>query len=200
MKQSQTKRRKPRDRPGLNKWKAVSAALCGVMLAMVAIMWPREPETRNGWNKVYEAMGAYLVAAGVFFTSLIGGWDFLPGLLAFMMGMDYLSGILVGAFGRSKKSPHGGLSSRVGFIGMARKGLMLCVVMVAHQLDTGFQLEGNMLRNVICGCYIGVEGMSFIENLDLLGVPIPKPLLKIMRGLRDKGELPQTPTDTDLQD
>ena len=71
------------------------------------------------------AAGAAGAIAGLF-----GGWDSLLKVLMAMMAADYLSGILVAVMGRSQKTEYGGLSSKVGAHGLARKGLMLLVVVI----------------------------------------------------------------------
>ena len=63
------------------------------------------------------------LAAGAI-AALFGGWT--PGLtiLSVMMAVDYLTGVLVAITGKSPKSAGGGLSSKAGFTGIARKGFI----------------------------------------------------------------------------
>lgn len=56
-------------------------------------------------------------------------------LLMLLMVLDYFSGVGAAALGRSKKSDTGALSSKVGFIGLARKAMILGIVLLAAVLD-----------------------------------------------------------------
>ena len=61
-------------------------------------------------------------------------------LLVLLMGMDYLSGVGVALLGKSPKSEGGALSSKAGFAGLARKAMILVVILLAAVLD---QLTGS---------------------------------------------------------
>ena len=56
-------------------------------------------------------------------------------LLMLLMVLDYFSGVGAAVLGRSKKSDTGALSSKVGFIGLARKAMILGIVLLAAVLD-----------------------------------------------------------------
>ena len=61
-------------------------------------------------------------------------------LLVLLMTLDYLSGVGVALLGKSPKSEGGALSSRAGFAGLARKAMILVIVLLAAVLD---QLTGS---------------------------------------------------------
>ena len=61
-------------------------------------------------------------------------------LLVLLMALDYLSGVGVALLGKSPKSEGGALSSRAGFAGLARKAMILVIVLLAAVLD---QLTGS---------------------------------------------------------
>lgn len=52
-------------------------------------------------------------------------------LLVLLMALDYLSGVGVALLGKSPKSEGGALSSRAGFAGLARKAMILVIVLLA---------------------------------------------------------------------
>ena len=58
---------------------------------------------------------------GSFLAALFGGWDSALATLLIFMGVDYVTGLMVAAAG---KSPKGKLSSKVGWKGLAKK----CVI------------------------------------------------------------------------
>lgn len=98
-------------------------------------------------------------------------------LLAFVT-IDYITGVLV-AVARKQ------LSSEVGARGLAKKGLILAVVAVAHILDSQMLGGTSVCRSAVIGYYIANEGISILENAGNLGVPLPKRLLKVLEQLRD---------------
>lgn len=100
-------------------------------------------------------------------------------LLAFVT-IDYITGVLV-AVARKQ------LSSEVGARGLAKKGLILAVVAVAHVLDSQMLGGASACRSAVIGYYIANEGISILENAGNLGVPLPKRLLKVLEQLRDNG-------------
>ena len=70
------------------------------------------------------------VAAGVI-SWLVGGLDTTILALVICMGVDYVTGLIVaGIFHNSPKTPSGGLDSRVGWKGLARKFVTLLIVVV----------------------------------------------------------------------
>ena len=66
------------------------------------------------WDKIIKGLAAALGAI----AGLYGGWSAMLTVLVVMMGIDYLVGVLVALLGRSDKTENGGLSSKVGFVGM----------------------------------------------------------------------------------
>lgn len=128
------------------------------------------------WNRGLKlAAGLGGAVAGAF-----GGWDSLLAVLTVMMGIDYLSGVVVAWMGRSGKTEHGGLSSKVGAQGLAKKGLMLLVVLVAALLDRAMNAQTAVCRDAVCWFYIANEGLSLLENLSLAGVPFPQRIKELL--------------------
>ena len=95
-------------------------------------------------------------------------------LLVLLMALDYLSGVGVALLGKSPKSEGGALSSRAGFAGLARKAMILVIVLLAAVLD---QLTGSAAcTGAATMFYIVNESLSILENAVLLGVPVPQRL------------------------
>ena len=73
----------------------------------------------------------YVGAIGGMLASVLGGWDGALATLLGFMAVDYVTGLLVaGVFHRSDKTSSGTLSSKAGFRGLVRKGVMLMMVPV----------------------------------------------------------------------
>ena len=116
--------------------------------------------------------------AGFFFGSLDG---LILALLAFMI-LDYITGVIVGII--QKK-----LSSSTGFEGLLKKGLILIIVSVGHILDTQlFGGESSVCRSAVTGFYIANEGISILENVGRMGLPLPEKLKKVLEQLKNNSE------------
>lgn len=126
----------------------------------------------NAWDKMIKT----LAAVGGAIAGAFGGFDVLLFVLLGFMAVDYVSGLIVAAMGRSQKTEYGGLSSNVGFSGLAKKGLMMLVVLVAALLDRAIGAQTAVFRDAACWFYIANEGLSLLENLSLAGVPFPEKL------------------------
>ena len=122
---------------------------------------------------------AIMYACGVIgsvISYLVGGWDTAVIVLLIFMVIDFITGVILSFFHKSKKTDTGGLSSKVGFIGLAKKCFVILLIVVAHFLDV--VLGVNFVRDGVCIAFITNETISIIENCGLLGVPIPAPIKK----------------------
>ena len=135
------------------------------------------------WDKVIKITAAAIGAA----AGALGGWGWLITVLLVCMVADYISGILVAWMGKSNKTAYGGLSSKVGALGLIRKGLMLMVVLVAALLDRALGQGNAMFRDAVCWFYIANEGLSLMENLNLAGVPFPQKLKELLGEKAEQG-------------
>ena len=121
------------------------------------------------------------VAAGVL-SWLVGGLDTPILALVICMGVDYVTGLIVaGVFHTSPKTTGGGLDSRVGWKGLARKFVTLLIVVVANLADVLLGLE--YLRDAVLAGFCANECISILENAGLMGIRIPKPLQEALEKL-----------------
>ena len=77
-------------------------------------------------------------AAGViggFFAALLGGWDSALATLIIFMAIDFTTGLITASMGRSKHSKTGKLSSKAGWVGLAKKFCILLMVVVAVRMN-----------------------------------------------------------------
>lgn len=110
-------------------------------------------------------------------------------VLIAVMSLDYVTGFICGAMGRSLKTDNGGLSSGAAFTGLLKKAVILAVVALAALLDwavaSGAGVSFNAVTGATCLWFIASEGVSIIENAAEIGIPIPAVLrqaLEIMKG------------------
>lgn len=130
----------------------------------------------NVWKSVLKAVAFMGGVVG----GALGGWDPLLSVLVGMMVADYISGIIVAVMGKSHKTEYGGLSSKVGWIGLAKKGMMLLVVLIGTLLDGALGAQQPICRDAVCWFYVANEGLSLVENMNLMGVPFPNKIKEIL--------------------
>ena len=120
---------------------------------------------------------------GSFVAGLFGGWDTALATLLIFMAVDYVTGLIVAAAG---KSPKGKLSSKIGWRGLAKKCVSLLLVLVAVRLD--ITLGTSYIRDAVCIAFTVNELISITENAGLLGVPLPAVITKAIDLLQSKGK------------
>lgn len=127
------------------------------------------------------AIGSGILAA------LFGGWSQPMAVLLIMIGLDYISAVIVAlVFHKSPHTENGGLSSSVGLKGLLRKFVLIVIVAAAYQLD---KLIGtSYIRDAVAIAFIANEALSLVENAGLMGVPIPSILLKGIEVLKGKAD------------
>ena len=142
-------------------------------------------------KKVLEILSAIGGAIASFFINMPP----LVWILIAVMTMDFITGLICGAMGRSKKTENGYLASHAAFEGLMRKVLIIFVVLLAAALDmavskgAGIQFEAVM--GATCLWFIASEGLSILENCASMGVPVPKILLKLLEIMKQKGDGPE---------
>ena len=126
----------------------------------------------------------YLIAAiGLMLGRFLGGMDgLLYALIAFVV-VDYITGVLVAIYQKQ-------LSSAVGFKGIAKKLVIFMLVAVAHVLDANVMNMGSAMRTAVIFFYLSNEGISILENVTKMGLPMPQKLKDVMAQIQDirKGE------------
>lgn len=128
---------------------------------------------------------ALVAVAGGFIADYTGGWDTGLKMLVIFMCIDYITGLVcAGIFHKSNKSETGALESRAGFKGLCRKGMIIALVMVAHQADL---ITGTtIIRNSVIIAFSCNEAISVMENAAMMGLPVPVKLKEAIDILKDK--------------
>jgi len=127
-------------------------------------------------------------AAGVICSAVaqtFGGWDAGIATLIVFMAVDYVTGLIcAGVFHRSPKTPNGALESRAGWKGLVRKCLTLVMVLVAARLD--LLIGSNFIRDAVVIGFAANEVISIVENMGLIGIPVPKVITSAIEVLKRK--------------
>jgi len=131
-------------------------------------------EEFTAWVKLAFASTATLL------TSLLGDWDAAINILVIIIACDYITGVSRAFF--EKK-----LSSEIGARGIVKKVMIFVVVILASQLDKFLPADVAIVRTATIYFYVANEGLSILENLTIMGIPLPTALKdKLMQVQKDK--------------
>ena len=129
-------------------------------------------------EKLFDYIKLLLIALGTGFTWLFGVWDIPLVVLVVFMVLDQLTGVIRGYVNKE-------LSSDVGLKGIARKCVILIILIVAVMLDRLLNTGSWMFRTMVAYFYIANEGISLLENCASLGAPIPEKLKNALIQLKE---------------
>ncbi|WP_238162713.1 holin family protein [Cohnella sp. AR92] len=129
------------------------------------------------WQSIVNA-GAGLL--GAFITFAFGHWTESLTFLLTVIGIDIISG------GYASVHEGRGLNSAVGAAGLAKKGLMLLVIILSYRVDV--LLGSEVVMGAAIYFYIANELVSVTENYGRIGLPMPDKLRQIIAVLKQKGE------------
>lgn len=134
--------------------------------------------------KINSYKGVIAFVAGTI-SSIYGGWDAAMTTLLLFMGIDYVTGLLVaGVFHHSPKSDNGALESRAGWKGLCRKGVTMLIVLIGARID--IFMGTAFVKDTIVIAFIIDELLSIVENVGLMGIPVPKVLTKAVDILQER--------------
>ncbi len=127
----------------------------------------------------------FIGLVGAAIASALGGWDVPLASLVTFMAIDFATGLIAAGLGKSPKTRQGGISSAVIFSGLAKKTVILLLVLIGYRLDLVLGL--NYVRNTVIIGFLTNELISVVENAGLLGVPMPPVINNILEVLKNKG-------------
>lgn len=121
-----------------------------------------------------------MIGAGI--SWLFGAWDIPIIFLVIVMILDYITGVLKAKINKE-------LSSEIGLKGIARKFLILAIVMIAVLMDRLLNTGTWVFRSLACYFYIANEALSILENAVILGLKVPENLKNALIQLQDKKDI-----------
>lgn len=128
----------------------------------------------------------YLKFIPAFFAGLLtlmfGEWSALLTILVALVAIDFVTGM-------TAASLDGGLKSKIGMIGIARKVFIFAMVAVAHLIDlllveSGFE-STELVMTMVIVFYAVNEILSITENAGRIGLPVPEQIknaIEILKG------------------
>lgn len=123
------------------------------------------------------SLQSILGVVGAYLGYFLGGFDGLLHALVIFVIIDYITGVMLAIV---KKR----LSSEVGARGIFKKVMLFLLVGMGHMVDLHIIKEGSAIRTAVLFFYMSNEGLSILENVSLMGLPIPEKLKQILKKLR----------------
>ena len=128
-------------------------------------------------KNIVDFVKSAIIACGAALGVFLGRADGLLITLVILAVADYITGIVSACVNKM-------LSSRVGFLGIAKKLFMFALVGVANLVDVNVLGGSSVLRGAVICFYMANEALSIIENAGELGLPIPVKLKHLMDQLK----------------
>jgi len=132
-------------------------------------------------NKILLALGAGVGAL----IAYVDSWCAQVWTLLIIMIIDFLIGILMPVLvGKSKKNKAGKLESDACRRGIVKKCVMFLLIYISWLL--GKAANVTFLPDAVCTALIVAEVISILEHAAVLGVPIPRVLLRALAAINDR--------------
>lgn len=113
---------------------------------------------------------------GIIAGAIWGNMDSLFLALIIFVCIDYLTGILDAIYTKT-------LSSEIGFRGIVKKVIIFILVAVGNVIDVYIIRQGASVRTMVIFFYLANEGISILENVVKLDIPVPDKLYDILKKL-----------------
>jgi len=112
-------------------------------------------------------------------SEFLGAYDGLLHALVVFAVIDYITGILQAISDRQ-------LSSEIGAHGIVKKVAMFALVGIANMIDLHIVGSEHLVRSATLWFYLSNEGISIIENITAMGVPVPEKLKEVLQQIKGK--------------
>ena len=125
------------------------------------------------WSHIIKHLFALI---GVIAGAVWGNMDSLLLALIIFVVIDYITGVFDAIYTKS-------LSSEVGFKGIIKKVIIFVLVAVGNVIDVYVIKQGASVRTMVIFFYLANEGISILENVVKLDIPVPDKLYDILKHL-----------------
>ena len=114
------------------------------------------------------------------FVYLVGGIDIAMKSLLIVIVIDYITGVMSAIYNKK-------LNSNIGLKGILKKFSYLIIVSLSVILD---RIVGDTgaIRTLVIYFFVANDGISIVENIGKMGVPLPKKLTEVLEQLKNKGD------------
>ncbi len=115
-----------------------------------------------------------------YFIYLVGGIDAAFISLVVIMALDYVTGVLSAIYNKK-------LNSKIGYKGILKKASYLLVIALGVILDKLLGQTGSV-RTLVIYFFVANDGISILENVGEMNIPLPKKLKELLDQLKKEGE------------
>ena len=111
---------------------------------------------------------------------LLGGLDIALKSLLIIIVIDYVTGILSAIYNKN-------LNSKIGYKGIIKKFSYLFIIALSVIIDNVLGQTGT-IRTLVIYFFVANDGLSILENVAEMNIPLPKKLIDVLEQLRKKGD------------
>lgn len=130
-------------------------------------------------------LDVHIILTGItaILTYLFGGFDSLLKVTIIFIFMDLVTGITKGFY-------EGNINSERSWKGLLKKSMFFVIILLATLLDkiTKLNEQEMSFRALTLLFIISNEGISILENIIEMGVPVPKKLKKILEKIQSEDD------------
>ena len=109
---------------------------------------------------------------------LLGGIDIALKSLLIIICIDYLTGVLSAIYNKK-------LNSKIGFKGILKKFSYFCIIALSVIIDEVLGQTG-VIRSLVIYFFVANDGISILENVGEMGIPLPQKLTEVLEQLKNK--------------
>ncbi len=122
-----------------------------------------------------------LAVIGSILAEYLGVYDGMLHALVIFVVIDYISGVLCAIADKN-------LSSEIGAKGIAKKIGIFVLVGVANVIDVHVIGAEHLIRSAAITFYLANEGISIVENMAAIGLPIPQKLVNVLAQIKTESD------------
>ena len=111
---------------------------------------------------------------------LLGGFDKALECLIIVVILDYITGVISAWYNKK-------LDSKVGIKGIVKKFTYFLLVVLSVEIDKTLGKVG-IIRNLVIYFFVANDGLSILENVGKMNIPIPKKLKEALLQLSEEKE------------
>lgn len=111
---------------------------------------------------------------------LLGGFDKALECLIVVVVLDYITGVISAWYNKK-------LDSKVGIKGIVKKFTYFLLVVLSVEIDKTLGQVG-IIRNLVIYFFVANDGLSILENIGKMNIPIPKKLKEALLQLSEEKE------------
>lgn len=115
-----------------------------------------------------------------YFVYLVGGIDIAFVSLIVIMALDYITGVMSAIYNKK-------LNSKIGYKGIIKKASYLLIIALSVILDRLLGQTGNV-RTLVIYFFVANDGISILENVAEMNIPLPKKLKELLEQLKKEGD------------